>query len=226
MKFHNYDVFILCSSITSIKFCESKPVLSKKINVEGLKYIIKKILPTKKKIIFLSSSVVFNGNKEFYKEHDYRKPINNYGKYKKEIEDYIKKYSKNYAILRLSKVDTALLPLIKEWVNKLNHNRSINPFSSSYISPVPIKSVLFSLILLMKNKYNGTFHLSGKDEINYLKVAEIILRYFKLDSNLIITESGKLHKRKFTTMKTSKFLNNVENFKSDVVIENLISQYL
>ena len=169
---------------------------------------------------------MFNGNKEFYNEHDYRKPISNYGKYKKEIEDYIKKYSKNYAILRLSKVDTALLPLIREWVNKLNHNRSINPFSSSYISPIPIRSVLFSLILLMKNKYNGTFHLSGKDEINYLKVAEIILRYFKLDSNLIIKESAKLHTRKFTTMKTSKILKNVVNIKSDAVIENLVTQYL
>ena len=127
--------------------------------MEGLKYIIKKILPTKKKIIFLSSSVVFNGNKEFYQEHDYRKPISNYGKHKKEIEDYIKKYSKNYAILRLSKVDTALLPLIGEWANKLNHNLSISPFSSSYISPVPIKSVLFSLINVMKKKIQR--HLSS-----------------------------------------------------------------
>ena len=70
--------------------------LAKKINVEGWKYVIKKILNNKKKIILLSSSAVFNGKKKFYIEDDYRKPINNYGKYKKEIEEYIKKYSKNY----------------------------------------------------------------------------------------------------------------------------------
>ena len=45
----------------------------------------------KKDIFFLS--VVFNGNREFYKEQ-LSKPISNYGKYKKEIEDYIKKILK------------------------------------------------------------------------------------------------------------------------------------
>ena len=131
LKFQNYDIFILCSSITSIQYCERKPILSK-INVDGLKYVIKKILHTKK-LILLSSSAVFNGKKEFYIEDDYRKPINNYGKHKKEIEEYIKKF-KNYAILRLTKVDITLIPLISEWIKNLNSNFSIKPFSNKYLS--------------------------------------------------------------------------------------------
>ena len=63
---------------------------------------------TKKKLILLSSSAVFNGKKEFYIEDDYRKPINNYGKHKKEIEEYIKSsedFTKSRETLLSVKID-------------------------------------------------------------------------------------------------------------------------
>ncbi len=180
---------------------------------------------TKKKLILLSSSAVFNGKKEFYIEDDYRKPINNYGKHKKEIEEYIKKNSKNYAILRLTKVDITLIPLISEWIKKLNSNFSIKPFSNQYLSPVPISSVLSALIILMDKKNIGIFHLSCKDEINYLKVGEIISNYFKYNPKLIIKDNQKLLDRKFTTLRTSKIFKNINYSKSKLVIKKLIMQY-
>tara|TARA_B100000989_G_scaffold292040_1_gene267342 strand:- start:400 stop:636 length:237 start_codon:yes stop_codon:yes gene_type:complete len=77
----------------------------------------------------------------------------------------------------------------------------------------------------MNKKNIGMFHLSCKDEINYLRVGQILCNYFKYDPKLIIKENEKLLDRKFSTLRTSKIFKNINYLKSNLIIKKLIMQY-
>ena len=65
--------------------------------IEIIKQCIKNIY-----IIFLSSEFVYDGQKN-YSETDKILPKNLYGVQKKKVELFLRKYCKNYSILRIAK---------------------------------------------------------------------------------------------------------------------------
>lgn len=99
----HFETVIITAALTNVDLCEEKQNLAYKINVEGIKNIIKVFKDSK--IIFMSTYYVFNGKKfKDYLETDKPCPLNYYGKTKVMAEEIIKKSCKDYLILRLSKI--------------------------------------------------------------------------------------------------------------------------
>lgn len=94
---------IICSAMVGVDNCKKNLKESREINIGGLIRLIERF--SKKGIIpvFISSVFVFNG-KGNYKEDDFRNPANEYGKQKKEVEDFIIGNVDEYLIVRLGRV--------------------------------------------------------------------------------------------------------------------------
>ena len=99
----NTDTVILLSNPGSIAFYENN---KKKIKFfeENLENNFFSKIDKKTKIIFFSSDMVFPGNKKYFSDSSKPLAINNYGKSKIRIEKKIKKYFKNYIIIRYPKI--------------------------------------------------------------------------------------------------------------------------
>ena len=95
---------IITAAQPLIGFCEKNPKDSYKLNVKAPLKIIKELSKTPIKIIFLSSDYVFQGNKAINSDLDKTNPTTVYGKQKKEVEEKIKKISKDILVLRLGKI--------------------------------------------------------------------------------------------------------------------------
>jgi|TARA_B100000780_G_C21083091_1_gene436243 dTDP-4-dehydrorhamnose reductase len=99
-----HESVIITAAQPNIGFCEKNKKLSYDLNVKAPLRIIKDLSKTSIKIIFLSSDYVFQGNKGNNSDYDKTNPTTIYGKQKKEVEEKIKKISKDITILRLGKI--------------------------------------------------------------------------------------------------------------------------
>ena len=91
----NYQVCILCAGTSSIEECEKDPIKTKEINVFYIIEIFKECNKLNLFTIFLSSDLVFSGDKIFPDVNDKPRPNTKHGFYKLEVEKYINSLNSN-----------------------------------------------------------------------------------------------------------------------------------
>ena len=95
---------IVCACLSSIDLCAKEKDMTFKVNVTNTIKLIKRLEESNYKIVFISTDNVFDGKKGNYVETDKTCPVNEYGRQKVMVEDYLLEHAKNYLIVRLSKV--------------------------------------------------------------------------------------------------------------------------
>ena len=193
----NVDVIIFCAGITNIVQCQKKKNLSNKININGLKKVLKKYKNKKNQIIYFSSTCVFDGKKPFQKIRDLRKPLNHYGYQKKICEDLI--LNNNGLIIRAVKLVETSLSLIKKWKKDLRQGKNIFPYINVNTSLISLKNIVEIIKYSIDKKKSGILHLSAPDEISYLDIAKTIAIKLKIKIKKIIpTKVSKKLKNNFS----------------------------
>ncbi|MCH5433772.1 sugar nucleotide-binding protein [Leptospira interrogans] len=187
----NFDYVFFCAGISSVKICKENPILTYKVNVEHTVALIKKLIKSGSKIIFFSTSLVFNGLHPNPKEKDIVSPICEYGRLKSETEKKILNLSDNVSIIRMTKVIHKGMPLFDKWKNQLLRNEKVHAFSNYSISPISIKYLNDAMAQLLKNWTPGILHLSSFDEITYFEVAKCVAKYFGFKEDLIVAQLAK-----------------------------------
>lgn len=172
---------------------ETDRELADKITVGGMKNVVNGCKITKSKVVYVSTSFVFDGKKKEYFEDDTPSPSTYYGSTKFRAEELVTKSGLSHLVLRTD----ALYCWIEEWQREKRTNsvlRTIQTLQSGkilrevtdwYNTPTYVPDFVYATGKLIENGETGIFHLSGPDFINRydwsLKVAEI----FGFDKNLI-----------------------------------------
>jgi dTDP-4-dehydrorhamnose reductase len=100
---NKFDYCINCAAYTNVEQAEKTPEIAYKVNAEGVKYLAEICKKTNTILIHISTDYVFDGEKkEPYTINDLPNPINEYGKSKLLGEQFIKKTSNKYFIIRTS----------------------------------------------------------------------------------------------------------------------------
>lgn len=160
------------------------------------KYLIKLMKEFKTKyFIFASSAAVYGSYKTFFYEHDKKKPINYYGKYKMLFEDYLLKSKILHASLRFFNIcgsnirlkagQTNNTGVIKKLCNAVYNNKYFHIYGKNFLTKDgysvrdylhinDLNNIIYkSIIYLKKNKKNLIINCgsgqgtSVKDLINY-----------------------------------------------------------
>jgi len=95
------DAVIHAAALTDVRGIESNPIPSWDVNVIGTINVLKRCAEINKKIIFISTDYVFDGEKGRYKTTDPINPISNYAKSKAAAELLVRTYE-NSLVIRTS----------------------------------------------------------------------------------------------------------------------------
>ena len=95
------DAVIHAAALTDIRGIESNPIPSWDVNVIGTINILKRCAEINKKMIFISTDYVFDGEKGRYKTTDQINPLSKYAKSKAAAELLVRTYE-NYLVIRTS----------------------------------------------------------------------------------------------------------------------------
>jgi dTDP-4-dehydrorhamnose reductase len=164
-----------------------------RINVLGASNVAEYCRDLGKKIIYISTDFVFDGEKEkgeFYTEKDSPNPINWYSKTKYEGEKLIEKSGAPYMILRLAYPYRANFEPKKDFLrailDNLKNGNQVKAITDHVFCPTFIDDFAFALEKLVKNDASGIFHTVGGQALTPFEATKIIASEFNLDTNLIV----------------------------------------
>jgi dTDP-4-dehydrorhamnose reductase len=165
------DCAFLCAALTSTAACESNPALSHRINVEAQVAIAERLNAVGTRVVFLSTSMVFDGSRPLRLANERTCPTSVYGAHKAEAEWRMRRLGDRVSVLRLTKVLTSEHPLLRDWRSAMHQGREIHPFSDVVLAPVGIEQVLEALVLLANEREGNIFQLSGERDVSYAQLA-------------------------------------------------------
>ena len=174
----NISSAIIFSYQNNITYCEENFKDAYLINVRNILKLIKKLLSKKIFVLFISTNLVFDNTKKKRLEYTTTKPVTNYGKMKSICEDEIKKYCKKkylnnyFSILRISKVLSYKINPIKTWIQNIKKENTMLIPNDIYCCPIDLNSLNQTMYKIVRNFYNGIFHLSGFKEYTYYDLAK------------------------------------------------------
>ena len=192
----NPDIVIHTAALTNVDLCETNNVLANLINVQGTKNIVVGCMKIQSKIIFISTSHVFDGNSDQYFEEDLPNPTSYYGITKYESEKIIQNSNLDFLILRTDQPYC----WIEKWqkinsvirlIQTLKKGDTLKEIVDWYNNPTYVPNFVLALDSLLQKNYNGIYHLTGSDFINRYEWSLKVSKIFNLKSELIIPINSK-----------------------------------
>jgi dTDP-4-dehydrorhamnose reductase len=174
----DFHTVVICAGVTNQTTCNEQPEFSWQVNVDNTIEVINRFNSLDTQVIFLSSCSVFDGTKPFRKHTDAPNPINNYGKQKVAVEEFLQKNLTNYAILRLTKVISEQTHFIRNWRESAAEGEIIRAYANRFLSPVGVMDVCKVVESIIETRSSGLFQLGGQIEQSYFDFAH---SYFQDD---------------------------------------------
>jgi dTDP-4-dehydrorhamnose reductase len=175
---------IVCSAIANMSSCTSKEDLSLTTNVTHTIRLIDELHALRIKCLFLSTGAVYDGVKGNYQETDPTSPINEYGKQKVEVENYILSKYPESLIVRLSKAisdDPLEKHLFSEWFHHVTEKRPIRCVEYETFTPTSVSDIANAIIDSIKHNLSGIFHVAGSEAFTRGQLASLFLKTLKSD---------------------------------------------
>jgi len=183
------------------------------INVFGTQNIVEACKRTNKKIVYISTDFVFNGQKKSYDEEDTPDPVNWYAKTKYEGEKIVQHSGLDYLIVRPAYPYRSYFErtdIVRGILDKLRRGEKIKMVTDHIMKPTFIDDLVNALNILISTNQNGIFHIVGSQSITPYDLAVKIAKEFELDETLV----SKITRREYFLGKASRpFCLNLKNDK-------------
>lgn len=190
------DVVINTAAMTNVDACETKRDECWALNVLAVEYICETLEALKAEgkkdaqLIHLSTDFIFDGTAGPYKEEDAPNPLSHYAASKWESEKVVMASSLRWAIARTiivyGIVDNMSRSNVVLWVkDALTKGQTINVVDDQFRSPTLAEDLAEGCILIAEKNAQGVFHLSGKDTMSILELAQRAAAFWKLDVSQI-----------------------------------------
>lgn len=163
----NPDIVIDTVALSSSVLCEQNPRLCKMLTFQTAKNIAKVCKDINAKMVFISSSYVFDGEKGDYSEEDIPSPRGEYAKSKFLAEREVLKLN-NSIVLRVDLMYGLYKGELRVGTRVIHREDIELGYPSQLRSPVFIKDLPQGIERLLNNNQRGIFHIAGKEKITML----------------------------------------------------------
>ncbi|MDO8621578.1 MAG: NAD(P)-dependent oxidoreductase [Candidatus Levybacteria bacterium] len=196
----NASVVLHLAAKTDVDGCEKDTALGVngdawRINVEGTKNVAEACEKSNKKLIYISTDFVFDGEKESeYSEEDKPNPVNWYAKTKYEGEKIVQSSNLNWIIARLAypyRANFQRKDFVRNLIHFFKNKESLSMVTDHIMTPTFIDDIAFAFDKLLKNDEKGIFHIVGNSFISPYEAAMKIAEVFNFDKVLIETTTRK-----------------------------------
>ncbi len=209
---------VVFAFVTQIDTCFIEKEKSYLINVIKMKELLsylnsKNLNASRVRIIFISTSFVFDGKQGYYAEGALRDPICEYGKHKLMIEEYIEKTIPGALILRLDKMmgdGGERKDMFSEWYVLMNQGREVVCIDGQLFSPTYVADAARGLVLACERDLSGVFHFANTEFFTREELARQFAWYGGWDAHIVTKTQEELGFSDFRPLKTyldsSKFI--------------------
>lgn len=180
---------------TNVDGCEEDKSLGKdgdawKINVQGTKNVVDGCLQNNKKLIFVSTDFVFNGENPpegGYTEEDKPDPINWYATTKYEAEEVVRGTLPKSIIIRIAYPYKANgeKDFVSAVRNRLQAKSTVAGVTDHIFCPTFIDDIAHTLPVLISGNGEGLYHVTGSQALSPYDATLLIAKTFGYETSLI-----------------------------------------
>ncbi|MBS3093070.1 sugar nucleotide-binding protein [Candidatus Pacearchaeota archaeon] len=178
----NFDIVIHAAALVDADYCEKDKELCENINVIGTMNLVDVCKKNGKKLLFVSSDYIFDGDRPPYTEDSAPHPVNFYGVTKLEGEEIIKKNLDDYIIIRpplLYGDDDETKPdFITTLLKKLKNNEKIFLDNEIIKYPTLTEDIAQSILALISVDAKGIFNTGSDEGITKYQWAKKIAQFY------------------------------------------------
>jgi dTDP-4-dehydrorhamnose reductase len=193
IKQSNADVILHLAAKTDDDGCEDDKMLGEKgqawrVNVEGTKNIAQACEENKKKLVYISTDFVFDGEKEFYTEEDAPHPINWYATTKYEGEKIVQQLTIPWVICRIAYPYRAIFlknDFVRAVKTRLENQDKVTMVTNHIMTPTFIDDIAYAIKVILQKEAVGIYHIVGSTYLSPFEAAETIAHIFTLNTSLI-----------------------------------------
>jgi dTDP-4-dehydrorhamnose reductase len=170
--------FVIAAA-TNYERCETDP-MARVINVELIPRSVASLLEQGLHVSFVSTNSVFGGDRPWPNEDDPHDARIAYSKQKSEGEAVIMeaadKLGARYRlnIVRLTKIMNAGVSPLPSWFAAWGRGEPVEPFGDLIFAPISVHWVGEALAAIGEKRVAGNLHLSGAENVSYIRFAETL----------------------------------------------------
>lgn len=183
VKAFNPDVIVHCGALTHVDYCEDNEDESYQKTVQSTINLIKLAKELNSTFVYISTDYIFDGKSGPYLEYDEMNPLGVYAKHKLEGERLVKESGLSHLILRITNVygdEIREKNFVARIVQQCQDGKDLTlklPVDQ-YATPVNALDVAKTMLLLLKDKKEGVYHISSTDYLNRVELCFRVLKYF------------------------------------------------
>lgn len=166
MGWRDISTVFLCHGISSLDQCKMQPERTRLINVENTVRLLQCFDPHAVKVVFLSTSLVYDGTYATPTEQEAPHPLTEYGRQKMAVEDFVRHHCSNALILRMTKilgVERGDGTLFTSWLDRMLDGQTVKVASDSHISPVYVQDLIRMLTVMLERDLRGCYNFGGNE---------------------------------------------------------------
>lgn len=178
---------VICAAEAKFDACKIREEESFQTNVISTIKLIEKLRKKDYYIIFCSTESVYEGIKGNYSETDEANPVNEYGKMKLQVEQYITQHYPDICIFRLSKMIgdiDSYRDTLCEWKKMASAKEDIYCIKGNYFSPVDVEDVVKCIEIACLKKVGGIYNICGNEIYSRTELCKCFLKTLKLNTNV------------------------------------------
>ncbi|HJZ59877.1 MAG TPA: SDR family oxidoreductase [Gemmataceae bacterium] len=185
----NPSVVIHAAAIALPKECDRHPERAERVNVGGSRVLAE----LADRMVFVSTDLVFDGERGLYKEDDPVAPLSLYGRTKVEAERAILAFPR-HSVVRVNWMFGPPLAggrpsFFDDQVSALKAGSRLPLFHDERRSPLGLVTAARALVAVARSQYTGVLHVGGPEPLSRLKFGQRLAGYLNLDPSRIIPTS-------------------------------------
>lgn len=180
---------IIHAAVLQVDECEAQPELARLINVEATRVIAQWCREQGRRLVHISSDLVFDGAAGWYEETDIPKPISVYAETKREGELAALAHCPHAAVARLPLLYG--LPSARGYcffagmLERLRRGEQVTVFHDQYRTPGLVGNMAAAILELSETGFSGIIHLGGARRCSRFEFAQTLCRMAGLSASLL-----------------------------------------
>ena len=189
LKYQHFDVVIHAAAMAGLGACQADAQTAERVNALATAELARWCAVHNCRMIYLSTDIVFAGDRAPYSEKDTPRPINVYGQSKWHGEQAVQAELRDYVIARIALSLGRGLGLSRnflDWIlERLKNGRSIPLFSDEIRTPTAVFALSRRIWQIALSSATGIFHLSGNQRMDRLSLGRLICRKTGINEQLL-----------------------------------------
>jgi dTDP-4-dehydrorhamnose reductase len=183
------DVCVHAAALATVADCWKEPERARRVNVDATRFLTELTDRNGVRFVFVSTDLVFDGERGSYREGDATAPLSVYGRSKRDAEGLVVSTPRG-AVVRVSLLFGPSLAgratFFDQQLDALRGGRPVPLFQDEWRTPLSLLSAARGLVAVARSDVSGIVHFGGPERLTRWEMGRRLAAYVRADDSALV----------------------------------------